>query len=198
VERPPLWAKITDGINVLVWRAPLSHRWKRVLSGSIYRNPPISEARVVETLDALEHEGVETCCMGGWGVDALVGEQTRKHRDLDLIVAPQHRDAALRTLAELGFKKWYEQESADDPMENRIVVRDRGMRVVDVHPVDAEAAGFSLVSGSIGGRKVKCPSAEQQIRDQERFPKRLPHERRSQRSNTEVARRALETDSGSS
>ena len=198
MERPPLWAKITDGINVVLWRTPLSHRWKRVLSGSIYRNPPISEARVVETLDALEREGVETCCMGGWGVDALVGEQTRKHRDLDLIVPPEHQGAALRILAELGFRKWYEQVSADDPMENRIVVRDRGMRVVDVHPVDAEAAGFSLVSGSIGGRRVQCPSPEQHLDDQARFRKRLPHERRSPRSNTEVARRALETESRSS
>jgi lincosamide nucleotidyltransferase A/C/D/E len=198
VERPPLWAKITDGINAVLWRTPLSHRWKRVLSGSIYRNPPISEARVVETLDALEREGVETCCMGGWGVDALVGEQTRKHRDLDLIIPPRHQAAALRRLAELGFTKWYEQRSDDDPMENRIVLRDRGMRVVDVHPVDFEQAGFSIVSGSIGGRTVQCPSAEQHLHAEERFRKRLPHERRSQRSNTEVARRALDSESESS
>jgi lincosamide nucleotidyltransferase A/C/D/E len=158
----------------------------------------MDEARVVRALEALEREGVVPCCMGGWGVDALVGEQTRKHRDLDLIVEPRHRDAALQALGGLGYRTWYEQQATlDDPMEERIVVRDRGMRVIDIHPVEFEVAGISIVSGSIGGRPVKCISAQQQVDAQEEFPKRLPHERRNQRSNTEVARRALEAESGS-
>lgn len=201
MERPPLWAKITDGLNAVVWKLPVPHRAKKILSGSVYRNPPMGEDRVLQALEALEREGVTPCCMGGWGVDALVGEQTRKHRDLDLIVEPQHRDAALHALAGLGYKTWYEQGSevpSADPLENRIVVRDAAMRVVDVHPVDAEAAGLAIVSGSIGGRPVKCLSAEQQVRAHQGIRNRLPRERRNQRSNTEIARRALEAESRSS
>ena len=197
MERPPLWAKITDGINAGVWRLPLPHRAKRILSGNIYRNPPMTAERASETLGALERAGVAVCCMGGWGVDALVGEQTRKHRDLDLIVEREGRDAALAALTGLGYRIWYEH-SSDSFLGDRVVVRDRAMRVVDLHPVDYEKTELSIVSGSIDGHPVKCLSAEQQVHAHEQFRKRLPHERRSQRSNAEVARRALETESGSS
>lgn len=176
---------------------PLSHRVKTVLSGSIYRNPPMGAGRVVETLEALERTDVVVCCMGGWGIDALVGEQSRKHRDLDLIVERQGRDAALQALASLGYEKWYEQFSDDDnPLSDRIVVRDAAMRVVDIHPVDLDAANFAIVSGSIDGHPVMCISAEQQFHSHQGFRKRLPHERRSQRTNKEIARRVLETESG--
>jgi lincosamide nucleotidyltransferase A/C/D/E len=196
VERPPLWAKITDGVNAVVWRLPVPHRAKKILSGSIYRNPPMDEDRVVQALEALEGAGVVPCCIGGWGVDALVEEQTRKHRDLDLIVERDEREAALKALAGLGYRAWYEQTS-DGFLGDRVVVRDRGMRVIDMHPVDFEKAELSIVAGSIGGRTVRCLSAEQQVTANQ-FRRRLPHERRSQRNNAEVARRALETESGSS
>lgn len=197
MERPPLWAKITDGLNAVVWRLPVPHRAKKILSGSIYRNPPMDEARVLRALEALEREGVVPCCMGGWGIDALVDEQTRKHRDLDLIVERDDREATLKALAGLGYRTWYEH-SSDAFLGDRVVVRDRGMRVVDVHPVDFEKTELSIVSGSIGGRPVKCLSAEQQVHAHEQFRKRLPHERRTQRSNSEVARRALDAESSSS
>jgi lincosamide nucleotidyltransferase A/C/D/E len=175
---------------------PLSHRVKALLSGSIYRNPAISAARVVETLEALERAGVVIYCMGGWGIDALVGEQSRKHRDLDLIIERQNWDAADRALAGLGYKRWYEQ-SSDDPLGDRVVVRDAAMRVVDIHPVDLEDANLSVVAGSIGGHPVTCLSAEEQFHSHQTFRNRLPHEWRSQRSNKEIARRVLENESGS-
>jgi lincosamide nucleotidyltransferase A/C/D/E len=196
VNRPPLWIKITGSVNAIVWRAPLPHRLKTVLSGSIYHNPPMGAGRVVETLEALERAGVVAYCMGGWGIDALVGEQSRKHRDLDLIVERQGWDAALRALADLGYEKWYEQFS-DGYLGDRIVVRDSAMRVVDVHPVDLETAGLAVVPGSIGGHPVMCISAEQQFQSHQTFRSRLLHERRSQRSNEEIARRVLEAESGS-
>lgn len=196
MNRPPFWIKITGGINAVVWRLPLSHRVKALLSGSVYRNPPMSAARAVETLEALERAGVVTCCMGGWGIDALTGKQSRKHRDLDLIVERRSWEAALRALAVLGYEKWYEQ-FGESPFEDRVVVRDAAMRVVDVHPVDLDAADLAIVSGSIAGYPVRCISAEQQYHSHQGFRKRLLHERRTQRSNKEIARRVLETESGS-
>lgn len=196
MDRPSSWIKITNGLNALLWRAPLSHRVKRMLSGSVYRNPPMSAGRVVETLEALERTDVVVYCMGGWGIDALVGEQSRKHRDLDLIIKRQSWDSALQALSSLGYEKWYEQFSDDDnPLGDRVVVRDSAMRVVDIHPVDLDATDLSIVSGSIGGHPVMCLSAEQQFHSQG-FRKRLPHERRTQRTNKEIARRVLETESG--
>jgi len=39
---------------------------------------------VLEIVDLLEGVGVESWVDGGWSVDALLGEQTRPHEDLDL------------------------------------------------------------------------------------------------------------------
>jgi hypothetical protein len=39
---------------------------------------------VVDVLERLDRAGVPVWLDGGWGVDALVGRQTRAHRDLDL------------------------------------------------------------------------------------------------------------------
>jgi lincosamide nucleotidyltransferase A/C/D/E len=41
---------------------------------------------------------------GGWGVDALVGSETREHKDLDLLVAAADVVRAAVVLAGLGFR----------------------------------------------------------------------------------------------
>lgn len=41
----------------------------------------------VRLLGTLGEHGVDACVGGGWGVDALLGEQTRAHSDLDLWLA---------------------------------------------------------------------------------------------------------------
>jgi lincosamide nucleotidyltransferase A/C/D/E len=58
---------------------------------------------VVEVLEALERRGICSWVDGGWGVDALVGEQTRDHLDLDLAVDRRDLPAIGQTLAGLGF-----------------------------------------------------------------------------------------------
>jgi hypothetical protein len=40
---------------------------------------------------------------GGWGVEALVGHQTRPHRDIDLDLEARCEDAALAVLAGMGY-----------------------------------------------------------------------------------------------
>lgn len=58
---------------------------------------------VLSILDLLRRADIEFWIGGGWGIDALVGEQTRQHRDLD----PMHRDgqepAVVAALADVGF-----------------------------------------------------------------------------------------------
>ena len=40
---------------------------------------------------------------GGWGIDALLGEQTRAHDDLDVIIRADDVKALIRVTRELGF-----------------------------------------------------------------------------------------------
>ena len=74
--------------------------------------------RSLEILDALRSHGVTAFVDGGWGVDALVGRQTRPHEDLDLVVALGDLDAIKSALHLLGFS------IAESHLPVRFVMRD--------------------------------------------------------------------------
>jgi lincosamide nucleotidyltransferase A/C/D/E len=46
---------------------------------------------------------------GGWGVDALLGQQSRQHGDLDVAVEARHLDVLLQALDQAGFERVGEQ-----------------------------------------------------------------------------------------
>ena len=58
----------------------------------------------VEIIKMLERNGIEVYIDGGWGVDALIGEQTRKHDDLDIAI-PHKFVPKLREVLEAHGKK---------------------------------------------------------------------------------------------
>jgi lincosamide nucleotidyltransferase A/C/D/E len=134
----------------------------------------MSAPEVHAVLDALAAAGCRVWIGGGWGVDALVGYQTRGHRDLDLAVDADHGDAALVALGKLG----YVIETDWRPVRVEVVAAGRGR--VDVHPVTFNEAGdgrqadgdggFFLYPagcftvGAIAGRRVNCLTIEQQLR----------------------------------
>ena len=129
---------------------------------------------VLEVLDALERAGVRHWLAGGWGVDALVGAETRRHRDLDLMVDAEDHEACMATLAGLGYTV------ETDWLPVRVEVVAGADRWVDVHPVRFDAQGNGLqgdpdgthfrypptafVVGRLGDRHVPCMSAAEQVR----------------------------------
>jgi lincosamide nucleotidyltransferase A/C/D/E len=60
-------------------------------------------SEVLEVLAALAVRGCRFWLEGGWGVDALVGHQTRRHRDLDVDLDARCEESALAVLAEMGY-----------------------------------------------------------------------------------------------
>jgi len=129
---------------------------------------------VVRVLDALDARGVTSWIDGGWGVDALLGVQTREHDDLDLVVELADAAAVTQALVELG----YEPVAGSPPLS--FVLVDPDGRQVDVHPVARDrdgggvyrmddgrdwvypAQGFSGL-GRVAGRRVRCLSPEVQV-----------------------------------
>ena len=127
---------------------------------------------VVAVLDALEVAHVSYWVGGGWGVDALVGQQTREHRDLDLAIDGESLAACQRTLERLGYRP------ETDWLPVRLEYAAAGRGWVDVHPVrlfsdgsgrqeGLDGAFFDYPSsawsvGQLGGRPVPCISAAQQ------------------------------------
>jgi len=127
---------------------------------------------VLEVSGALRTAGVRHWPAGGWGIDALVGRQTRPHRDLDLAVDAVDLAAAVAVLADLGYA------AETDWLPVRLELAAPGERWVDLHPVvfdahgDGRQAGLDgghfdypageLVVGSIEGHAMPCLSLTRQ------------------------------------
>jgi lincosamide nucleotidyltransferase A/C/D/E len=131
---------------------------------------------VLAGLEALA--GLRVWIDGGWGVDALLGEQTRPHHDLDLAIDEAQLGEAELRLGALGFA---EDEDAFPGRPTRVVLTDERGRIVDLHPLAFDAAGHgwqALPDGSrgrypaeglrgrgwIGPLRVPCLTAELQVR----------------------------------
>lgn len=128
---------------------------------------------VLEVVGRLEAAGLAVCVDGGWGVDALVGETTRGHADLDLVVLAPELGAVRSLLGEVGYRTVLR-----DWLPTSIALADGQSREVDLHPVtptsdgggdQVQPGGGSFhypppTSGVIGGRRVACVDAATQVR----------------------------------
>lgn len=133
----------------------------------------MTAADVLQVLACLESAGIEAWLDGGWGVDALVGEHTRDHDDVDTVLALDRVEDGQRALAALGF------ELRTDWLPTRCALRDDGHRQVDFHPVrfDHRGNGFQrgletdyvypargfAGTGRVAGQLVRCLTAEVQV-----------------------------------
>jgi lincosamide nucleotidyltransferase A/C/D/E len=133
--------------------------------------PEMTAAVVVMLLEFFRQAKIDLYIDGGWGVDALLGRQTRPHSDLD--IALQHTDVPrLRALLEArGFREL----PRDDSWECNFVFGDDQGRQVDVHSYTFDSTGnhifgvaypFDSLSGTgfINGIPVKCISPEWMVK----------------------------------
>ncbi|MET7858839.1 amino acid transporter [Streptomyces sp. NPDC005318] len=129
---------------------------------------------VLSVLAGLRDTGLDVWVGGGWGIDALVGVQTRLHRDLDLMHRLDQEPLVVAALAGAGFVETLDLRPV------RFVVTHQAGQEVDLHPLvfapDGSAAQASpdpgrpfvyparcFVTGRIDGTTVPCISAEQQV-----------------------------------
>src|SRR3954470_5529533 len=87
--------------NGITYALP-SRRWG-TRSRSRYKGAVLGE-QVRDVLSAIQGAGLRVWLDGGWGVDALFGEQSRVHGDVDLVVERDRVDHIVRAVAPLGFK----------------------------------------------------------------------------------------------
>jgi lincosamide nucleotidyltransferase A/C/D/E len=137
---------------------------------------------VLSVLAELRSAGCQVWIAGGWGVDALVGRQTRVHRDLDLAVNAEDEMAVVRVLERRGYRI----ETDWRPVRVELTAERRGW--VDLHPVvfdsdgDGRQADFdgrhfdypaaAFVKGVLDGVQVPCLSRRQQVRFHTGYPPR--------------------------
>lgn len=136
--------------------------------------PPATGAQVVAVLDALGDAGLSCSLAGGWGVDALVGRQTRPHDDVDVVLDDFDRtvEEAAAVLGARGFRV-LERVHAEAWMPDRWHLEDGLNCHVELVSLDLdrlERAGSSVGpgalvaygTGTIEGRGVRCLSADAQ------------------------------------
>lgn len=172
-SNPTLLYRTTGRLNRVIWRLPLPRRVVARLSAWVYRNPPMPADAVLAVIATLQDAGVRCWISGGWGVDALVGEHTRIHRDLDLVVEDRGMDRAVQALNALGYFEWYRSES-EVPMFSRVVLHDHELagRTIDLHPLALAGTHMEFTTGEIDGQEVPCLSADLQVKTHSSYRKR--------------------------
>jgi lincosamide nucleotidyltransferase A/C/D/E len=128
---------------------------------------------LLAVIGRIEADGIDVWLDGSWGVDALLGCQTREHDDLDLVVELGHASRIIELLDGLGYSL-----VAGAPPRSFVLVDARG-RQVDVHPVTFIADGGGVYQmddgkewpagegftgrGSVDERPMRCLSPEVQV-----------------------------------
>jgi lincosamide nucleotidyltransferase A/C/D/E len=147
-----------------------------MMSRSITNVVAMNAAEVVELLEALDEAGIGYWVAGGWGIDSLLQQQTRPHKDIDLLVQSTRLAAVERLLSARGFRRADESE-----WPAFLVLRDDAGRQVDLYLIEFDEHGecwqqfsdrrwdhFSTEelsgSGRISDHNVRCLSAEGQFR----------------------------------
>ena len=132
---------------------------------------PAEAARTLMT--AVQGNGVEASVGGGWAVDALVGEQTRPHVDLDVWVEAAGFEGLLAAFTDQGVDRIHPWPG-DRPWN--FVLHDGHSRRVDLHLYETLGDGrlhYGSVTapclftehdlsgvGEIAGTSVRCERPE--------------------------------------
>ena len=127
-------------------------------------------------LDLADRAGARLWIDGGWGVDALLGGQTREHGDLDIAIEVRHLTDFLEALSGHGFAAVGE----DDATSWNFLMHHPTGAVVDLHVIVLDVDGNGVLGppdagnaypaasltgrGTIGDRIVDRISAQWAVR----------------------------------
>ena len=98
-------------------------------------NSEMTAEAAVELLRLLEAAGIAVWLDGGWAADAALAQQTRSHKDLDIIIQVADLVRLRELLRERGFR------IRKDGRESNFVLFDDHGREVDVHAITFDEAG---------------------------------------------------------
>lgn len=143
----------------------------------------LTAADVVQLVDLIEETGATVWLDGGWAVDALLGEQTREHADLDVALEESDHERVVQALRAAGFAPAYRGDTTD---WNYALGDDRG-REIDLHvfregetgagwygPPGEQVAVFTTHAlsgrGTVEGRAVRCIAPDVLVRFHSGYP----------------------------
>ena len=131
----------------------------------------VNEKDAIEIILYAEESEIAIWLDGGWGVDALLGEETRVHNDIDLFVEKSNSKKFLEIIKEKGFAEVVEAYTTTD----HTVWKDDKGRIIDLHIFEFDEQGYLVFEGEayspevfsgigkIGDKEVKCINAKNQV-----------------------------------
>lgn len=136
--------------------------------------PEMSAAALVELLELFERAGIPVWLDGGWGVDALLREQTRAHKDVDIVLPVGDVPKLRALLSERGFAV-----REGKPPDSFVLADGAGLEV-DVHAATFDESGNGVYRmqnggdwvykaeylsgrGAVAGREINCLTPEAQV-----------------------------------
>jgi len=139
-------------------------------------SPTMPVEAVVSFYEQMAGDGITIWLDGGWGVDALLGEQTRPHGDLDIAIQGKDIDKMRQLLEADGFS----DVPRDDTRDWNFVLGNKDGREIDVHVINIDENGDGIYGppengekypasaltghGILNGVPVKCVSAEDAVK----------------------------------
>ncbi len=136
----------------------------------------MTAADVVSFYTELEKLSIKIWVDGGWCVDALIGQQTRPHKDLDIAI--QQKDVS--RLRQLMHEQGYREIKLQQARPWNFVLGDNNGREIDIHVIVLDEGGNGIYgppengemypvasltgTGSINGRSVRCISPEWMVK----------------------------------
>src|SRR5215475_12811696 len=138
------------------------------------RQTEMSSEALLELLRLFEDAGIEVWLDGGWAVDALLGTQTRPHKDVDIILRTADLEKLRHCLAHHAF------ETQHGGTDSNFVLENHSGLEIDVHAIVFDQQGngiYRMANGSdwifpavgfsglgvIQGVTVRCLSPEVQV-----------------------------------
>ena len=137
-------------------------------------SPEMPREALIDLLQLFETAGIEVWLDGGWAVDAVLGVETRPHKDVDIILRVADLPRLRNILGDRGF------EIRQGGTESNFVLADHSGLEVDVHALvfDRDGNGvYRMENGSdwifpadgfsgrgmVGEIGVRCLSPETQV-----------------------------------
>ena len=137
----------------------------------------MTEEDAIALYKLFDRHGIKVWIDGGWGVDALLGNQSRRHDDLDIALSHSNVSALCKLLEDWGYRH---MPSGGSWGCNFVLGDDQGHRI-DVHSfgIDSSGENTSRVAyraehltgiGMIDGFQVRCVAPDWMVKFHTGYP----------------------------
>jgi lincosamide nucleotidyltransferase A/C/D/E len=148
------------------------------------RKPNMTAEDVLSFYNELDQMGIPIWVDGGWGVDALLAQQTRSHGDLDIAIEKKH----IGKVGELLESRGWKIVPRDDLSEHNFHLGDDEGREIDFHVIEFDQEGRGVMgapednsfypagaltgTGTIKGQIVRTIDPEHMVKFHTGYPLR--------------------------